>query len=199
MPGGGNGGESTKSGTVENGHEATTGAAGGGGMRAVRAGAAGTYASSIGGDSYGPFSGGTAPSNYIGGGGGGAGAAAASENGGEGLASDITGVSLVYGSGGGGGGSLTSDPKAYSNGTGGDRAGTGAYATVANSEVTDIAAPTVPIANSGGGGGGGLGGGYADKGTARYGSSGADGIVVIRYDWTYNPNPPVFGFKMIIQ
>ena len=198
VPGGGNGGESTGSNAVEDGHEATTGAAGGGGIRAARSGAAGTYASSILGVSYGPFSGGTDPSSTGSGGGGGAGAAGSSENGGEGLASDITGVSLVYGSGGGGGGSLTSDLKAYSNGTGGTRAGTGAFATVVNAS-TNVTDATLPVANSGGGGAGGLGGSFKNKGTARYGSSGADGIVVIRYDWTYNPNPPVFGFKLIIQ
>ena len=203
VPGGGNGGESTSSSTnaagdVVNGHAATSGAAGGGGIRASREGAEGTYASSVLGVTYGPFPGGTDPSSTRSGGGGGAGAAGSNETGGEGLASDITGVSLVYGSGGGGGGSLNPS-SLYSNGTGGTRAGDGAFATVVNAS-TNVTAATVPVANSGGGGAGGLGGTFtALKGSARWGSPGADGIVVIRYDWTFNPNPPVFGFKLIIQ
>ena len=198
VPGGGNGGESTSAGSpITTGHEPTSGAAGGGGIRAAKPGAAGTYASSILGDFYGPFSGGTA-SNLISGGGGGAGAAGSNENGGEGLTSDITGDSLVYGSGGGGGGSLNPS-SLYANGTGGTRAGTGAFATVVD-VTTNVTAATVPVANSGCGGAGGLGGSATTlKGSARWGSPGANGIVVIRYDWTYNPNPPVFGFKMIIQ
>ena len=198
VPGGGNGGESTSSGSVENGHEATAGAAGGGGIRAAKPGAEGNYASSILGDFYGPFSGATVPSNTRSAGGGGAGAAGSNENGGEGLASDITGDSLVYGSGGGGGGSLNPS-SLYANGTGGTRAGTGAFATV-EGVSTNVTAATVPVANSGCGGAGGLGGSATTlKGSARWGSPGANGIVVIRYDWTFNPNPRVFGFKVIIR
>ena len=105
----------------------------------------------------------------------------------------------MYGSGGGGGGSLNTSSGLYANGKGGTRAGTGAFATV-EGVSTNVTAATVPIANSGCGGAGGLGGSFTTlKGSARWGSSGANGIVVIRYDWTYNPNPPVFGFKVIIQ
>ena len=201
VPGGGNGaaGYSQTDGDIYC-HVATTGAAGGGGNRAEMAGAEGTYPSSIDGATYGPFSGGGG-TTYRGGGGGGAGATATGgykQNGGEGLASDITGDSLVYGSGGGGGGTITSSAETYPNGTGGTRAGDGAFATVANAS-TNMTEATMPAPNSGCGGAGGLGGKFNNKGTARWGTSGADGIVVIRYDWTYNPNPPVFGFKLIIQ
>ena len=176
-------------------HAPTAGAAGGGGVKASRTGAAGTYASSVLGVACGPFSGGNAPDNYRGGGGGGASAAGSSANGGEGLASDITGVSLVYGSGGGGGGSKTQSDVLHPNGAGGTRASDGAYGTKVDS-VVHYTAATAPAANSGAGGAGGFGGSIAADtiGAARYGSSGSDGIVVIRYDWTYNPNPPNAGF-----
>lgn len=180
VPGGGNGAESTDSTSIANGHAATEGAAGGGGIRGSKTGAAGTYQSSLFGVEYGPFSGAYTDSRYTGGGGG-AGAAGTGADGGEGLASDITGVSLVYGSGGGGGGSLNSNGKSYSNGVGGERAGVGAYGTMAGS-VTNITAATAPDSNSGGGGAGGLGGSYGSKGAARYGTSGADGIVIIAYE-----------------
>lgn len=190
VDGGGNGGYGASS-----GYAAESGAAGGGGVRGEPSGASGTYASSILGDVYGPFSGGTIPDNYRGGGGGGAGAAGMGENGGDGLASDITGVSLVYGSGGGGGGSVTSTGVSYPNGVGGSRAGVGAH----GDSVDNITAATAPVPNSGGGGAGGFGCNSTGMGAARYGSSGADGIVVIRYDWKYNPNPPSSGFMMIIK
>ena len=153
VPGGGNGAESTDSTSIANGHAATEGAAGGGGIRGSKTGAAGTYQSSLFGVEYGPFSGAYTDSRYTGGGGG-AGAAGTGADGGEGLASDITGVSLVYGSGGGGGGSLNSNGTSYSNGVGGERAGVGAYGTMAGS-VTNITAATAPDSNSGGGGAGG--------------------------------------------
>ena len=187
--GGGNGGYGASS-----VHAAESGAAGGGGVRGQTAGAAGTYVSSILGVDYGLFSGGDG-TNYRGGGGGGAGAAGSGENGGPGLSSDITGVSLMYGSGGGGGGSVTSDGKAYSNGTGGARAGDGAH----GDSVDNLTAATAPVANSGGGGAGGFGCNSQNMGAARFGSSGADGIVVVRYDWKYNPNPSNPGFVLIVR
>lgn len=190
VPGGGNGGYGTSSGCA-----AESGAAGGGGVRGETSGASGTYPSSILGDVYGPFPGGTIPDNYRGGGGGGAGEAGSGENGGEGLASDIVGVSLVYGSGGGGGGSVTSTGVSYSNGVGGSRAGVGAH----GNSVDNITAATAPVPNSGGGGAGGFGCNSTGMGAARFGSSGADGIVVIRYDWKYNPNPPRSGFAIIFK
>ena len=199
VPGGGNGGE-TKGDVTTSGHAATEGAAGGGGIRNSTPGAAGTYASSIFGVSYGPFAGATASWDaYLCGGGGGAGAAGNSGNGGEGLVSDITGESLVYGSGGGGGGSLSSGGGTYSPGLGGTRAGDGAKGSFVDSNPV-IVAPTVPAANSGCGGAGGLGGDTGSiKGDARLGTSGADGIVVIRYDWTYNPNPPIPGMMLLVK
>lgn len=203
VPGGGNGAESTASGSIStDGHEPTAGAAGGGGIRGSRTGAAGTYASSILGVEDGPFAGGDG-TNYRGGGGGGAGAAGTNPNGGEGLESDITGESLVYGSGGGSGGNLLSDGTShYAPGRGGTRAGTGADAIfVDGAPVTTLA--TSPAANSGCGGAGGVGGsinGYSGIDTkVRYGTSGANGIVVIRYDWTYDPNPPVPGLMLIVR
>ena len=54
--------------------------------------------------------------------------------------------------------------------------------------------------NTSSGGAGGLGGDTGGiKGNARYGSSGADGIVVIRYDWTYDPNPPLPGMVLLVK
>ena len=83
-------------------------------------------------------------------------------NGGEGLASDITGTLRVYGSGGGGGtisGNL--------GGTGGTGAGSG------NTIPGDYGNGQDALANQGGGGGGG----------GRYGNggSGGSGIVVLRF------------------
>jgi hypothetical protein len=105
------------------------------------------------------------------GGGGGAtepgGDAGGSENtypggkGGEGLASDITGARVVYGSGGGG-----ASTQGSSGGKGGSGAGDGG----------DRGNPqgTSGLANQGGGGGG-------SSRTATYGGAGGSGIVVIRY------------------
>ena len=202
VPGGGNGGESTKTGEITNGHAPTAGAAGGGGMRASRPGAEGSYPSSVLGVEHGKFSGG-ASGSYQGGGGGGAGAAGSSQNGGEGLASDITGVSLVYGSGGGSGGNCAKDGTSHYNyGQGGTRAGNGAEGKLVDSVPVTMLA-TAPEANSGCGGAGGLGGTLLSvegvEANLRYGTSGADGIVVIRYDWTYDPNPPVPGLMLIVR
>ena len=202
VPGGGNGGESQGSSSISKGHEPTAGAAGGGGIRASKTGAEGTYVSSVLGAEYGPFSGGTG-TNYQGGGGGGAGEAGSRPNGGEGLPSDITGESLVYGSGGGSGGNCGSEGGTlYSPGLGGTRAGNGAEGKMVDSvPVTSLA--TKPIANSGCGGAGGLGGTILSvsgiDAKVRYGTSGADGIVVIRYDWTYDPNPPMPGLLLIVM
>ena len=109
--------------------------------------------------------------------------------------SDITGVALVYGSGGGGGGSVTSTGASYSNGTGGTRAGDGAH----GDSVDNLTAATAPDPNSGCGGAGGFGCNSQNMGAARFGSSGADGIVVIRYDWKYNQDPPSPGFAIIFK
>lgn len=110
--------------------------------------------------------GGAGAAKYQAGGGGGAteeGSAGTSDNGGkggEGLASDITGTMLVYGSGGGGGAVAGG---AQGPGLGGTGAGNGGQYNEATS-----AAP-----NQGGGGGGG--------GRVGNGGNGGSGIVVFRY------------------
>ena len=98
------------------------------------------------------------------GGGGGAGAAAAGEKGGEGLAFDITGDRVVYGSGGGGG-SRKDVATAYA-GLGGTNAGNGSTTT----------AGTAGVAGTGGGGGGG---GYSPGKYA--GGEGGSGTVVLAF------------------
>lgn len=199
VPGGGNGSKST---SASSGTAATEGAAGGGGSRAQTAGAAGTFASSVLGVAYSMNAGGRG-SIYGGGGGGGAGYPGKNFTdgaiGGEGLASDITGASLVYGSGGGGGGNIDDVGKFNNGGIGGTRAGNGGYINVVvgeESSTTNFVKATSPVANSGGGGGGGVGG----KGSTtamRTGSDGADGVVVIRYDW--NVAPKKAGFIIFVQ
>lgn len=130
---------------------------------------------------------------FAGGGGGGAGEAGedgVSDNGyyagkgGEGLLSDITGEDFVYGSGGGGG-SVNGTSNMGPGASGGTNAGNGGGQI---SGTTTTEAPTKPVANSGAGGGGGCG----NKGKPyTVGSLGADGIVVIRYD--YNDYYPCVG------
>ncbi|MBR2921205.1 MAG: tyrosine-protein phosphatase [Kiritimatiellae bacterium] len=117
--------------------------------------------------------GGAGASSYRAGGGGGAtteGKAASDVfggAGGEGLALDITGTMVVYGSGGGGG---AVNSGALGAGLGGTGAGNGGFTTVATSA----------LANQSGGGGGG--------GRTGNGGNGGSGIVVIRYtiepEWT---------------
>ena len=97
------------------------------------------------------------------GGGGGAGCAAPSENGGEGLAFDITGDRVVYGSGGGGG-SRKDKEKTYA-GRGGTNAGDGSVDTDG----------TAGVAGTGGGGGGG---GYSP---AYAGGKGGSGTVILAF------------------
>ena len=191
VPGGGNGAKaSTATAKVV---PATAGAAGGGGTTYTTDGGTGTYASSIFGEVPvgAPFAGGEGGS-YTGGGGGGAAAAGtqytASQagDGGEGLSSDITGEELVYGSGGGGG------ANAYRNrvgGQGGRRAGNGA--TYEKVDGTTVYYPaTEPAANSGCGGAGGM-----QDGNCNVATDGADGIVIISYD--YDATPP--GFLMLFK
>ena len=110
--------------------------------------------------------GGAGAAQYQAGGGGGAteeGSAGTFDNGGnggEGLASDIAGTMLVYGSGGGGGAVAGG---AQGPGLGGTGAGNGGQYNEATSAV----------ANQGGGGGGG--------GRVGNGGNGGSGIVVFRY------------------
>jgi len=197
VPGGGNGSNSTSAST---GNAATDGAAGGGGSRAKSAGA-GTFASSILGVTYSMNAGGSG-STYGGGGGGGAYSRgvnfANGAIGGEGLASDITGETLVYGSGGGGGGNINETGVFHNGGAGGTRAGNGGYIDVVAGEesvTTNFVKATSPAANSGCGGGGGVGG-KGSSTTMRTGTSGADGVVIIRYDW--NVAPKKMGFIVLV-
>lgn len=203
VPGGGAGG------SRENGCRPTVGAAGGGGSGnnpTQAAGAEGNYVSSVGGVLYGPYKGGWGGSEKgYGGGGGGAGANGAGAIGGEGLASDITGVSVVYGSGGGGGGHCRVDTGLLTNGgEGGTNAGNGGnweLDIVDDGAVTNIVVTkaSVPIANTGAGGAGGVsfGGGANDSendATLVYATEGADGVVIIRYDI---PDTPCIGGDVV--
>lgn len=193
---------------------ATGGANGGGGGRSNAEGAAGTFVSSLNGVTYGPFKGGDYYSNARAGGSG----AGAGENGrtapnktvagvgGEGLTSDITGEALVYGSGGGAGEGFFSISEAFpgcQGSVGGTRAGNGAmhdftFTDNGDGSVTtnfNYIAATRPAANSGAGGAGGGIGRQDSTGRSRTGTGGADGIVVLRYD--YDPTPP--GLKIVIR
>ena len=190
----------------------TSGANGGGGARSNADGAMGLFESSINGVKYGPFKGGDFWSNVrVGGSGAGARENGKTANnkstvaptGGEGLASDITGEELIYGSGGGVGEAFFQLSSAFpgcQGSDGGPRAGNGTkhdFTFTENDDGTittnfNYIAATVPAANSGGGGGGG---GITGTDTLhpssfdkfRKGTGGADGIVVFRYD---DPTPP---------
>ena len=140
-----------------------------------------------------------------GGGGGGAGANGAGATGGEGLTNDISGVSVVYGSGGGGGGHCRVDKGVRRNGgNGGTNAGNGGnceWDIVDDGATTNIVVTiaSAPIANTGAGGAGGVsfGGGanYSDYGGAYvYATAGADGVVIVRYDI---PDTPCVGGDVV--
>ena len=170
----------------------TPGAAGGGGSGKDQLdGADGEYSSSIAGvvPEDAPFAGGKGAKNTYGGGGGGAGSAGKAATGGEGLSSDITGVSVVYGSGGGGGGCFRLDkPTAVAGGNGGENAGNGGTGASSDNNLTITPATANPPApHTGSGGGGGVSfwrntndGDLADE--LAWGTSGADGVVIIRYE-----------------
>ena len=185
VPGGGSGGRNSSSGYIE----AVVGAAGGGGAMGNNAGAAGSFASHVLGmlPPLSGYSGGN-PLSFASGGGGGAGATGGAAyassgqlvggSGGEGLASDITGELFVYGSGGGGG-SLNGGSNYGPGGLGGTNAGNGGGVVGKSAtESGTVVQATLPVANSGAGGGGGLGT------NSKSGTMGADGIVVIRYDYS---------------
>lgn len=116
-------------------------------------------------------------------GGGGGGASEAGESGsingggdgGEGFASDITGVSVVYGSGGGG--SSTVGP-----GSGGTNAGNAAGVSL----TTDLVSPYDGV-NGTGGGGGGIANGVPGRG--------GSGIVVLRWS---DPDLPGTGTSSLL-
>lgn len=193
-PGGGAGGSRFCSPTV--------GAAGGGGSgesAAERAGAIGTYTSSTffpGETGIANPSGATARTNRYGDGGGGGGARANGDysSGGVGIKSDITGEVVVYGSGGGGGGYSRDNPSSE-GGDGGKNAGNGGKCY---SDSIVEASPPVPNTGSGGGGGASFGGDAysAFDATYAHGTSGADGVVIIRYEVDL-PRPK--GFVVIVQ
>ena len=205
-PGGGAGGSRPSS---INGVRPTVGAAGGGGSgdsaAAERAGASGTYTSSTlfpGEIGIVNPSGGNGGSKTYGGGGGGAGASGDLKVGGRGLTSDITGEEIVYGSGGGGGGFCRDDfPNKRTGGDGGPNAGFGGTYVVDGS-VTNICCATTPVANTGSGGAGGISFGGTGEAystfdaTYAYGTPGADGVVIIRYEVEI-PRPN--GFMIIFR
>jgi uncharacterized repeat protein (TIGR02543 family) len=105
--------------------------------------------------------GGTSPGGYASGGGGGAGGAGSGTTGGVGVNSDITGTTLMYGSGGAG--SNTTTGSASSGGG-------------SNSNP--------PIANRGGGG-------SQITASAGTSSAGAAGVVILRYTTPLNSNPAI--------
>ena len=198
---------------------ATGGANGGGAARGpsgasnANPGGAGTFTSLINGTAYGPFNGGGYSNARTGGSGAGAGANGGSPTGnqgngaaavgGEGLVSDITGESLVYGSGGGAG-ETSSKADAYpgrQGSSGGTRAGNGTkhdFTIVDEGGIVttnfNYIAATAPAANSGAGGGGGGIAAYGGD-SYRQGTGGADGIVVIQYQY----DPESNGFILIIK
>ena len=198
-PGGGAGGSRTES---IGGLRPTIGAAGGGGSgekQYDRDGTNGVYTSSTFiSEGIANPSGGIGGQKTYGGGGGGAGANGSAATGGKGLTSDITGEEIVYGSGGGGGGFFRDDyPNKGTGGDGGPNAGFGGTYVVDGS-VTNICCATAPVANTGSGGAGGISfGGVAYSAfddTYAYGTSGADGVVVIRYDI---PDTPCVGGDVV--
>jgi len=210
----GGGNAALYSATEENRRAATGGANGGGGVRNNTAGAVGTFVSSLNGVSYGPFKGGDYNSaGRVGGSGAGAGENGrtapdkyAAGVGGEGLTSDITGEALVYGSGGGAGEGFFAVTEAFpgcQGSVGGTRAGNGAMHDFTMTDNGDgsvttnfnYIVATKPVANSGAGGAGGGQGRQDSTGKSRYGTGGADGIVVLRYD--YDPTPP--GVMIILR
>ena len=91
-------------------------------------------------------------------------------NGGGGYPSSISGTLKYYGSGGGGGSFVSATGSTGGNNTGGN----GGYGTAS----VDIP-PTNPVANSGSGGGGA---GNSGGGATRFGSAGADGVVIYSYE-----------------
>lgn len=147
---------------------------GGGGSQQSNAGGAGASGggaayNASGGSASAGYAGGNNLTPYVNGGGGGGGAAAAGSNqpanqtggaGGAGLQSSISLSSIYYAAGGGAGATTTLGVGGSSSGGSGSNSST---------------APTIPTANSGSGGGG-------SHNIASYvPTSGADGIVIIRY------------------
>jgi hypothetical protein len=145
---------------------------GGGGVDTAPAGSGGSGTSNQG------YAGGNGNTGASGGGGGGAGSAGANAstssgaNGGSGVASSITGSSVIRAGGGGGGGNL-------SGGTGGSGVGgAGGYGNPAS---------TAGDGSENTGSGGGANGGYETTNTS---GSGGSGIVILRYSNSI-PTPTV--------
>jgi uncharacterized repeat protein (TIGR02543 family) len=172
VTGGGGGGGIESNGTADS--VAIANARGGGGGGGAQNDYTGASFGGVGG-----FTGGsvTNTAGNAGGGGAGAGASGSASSGssagagGAGVTATIN--SIVYGSGGGGG--------SYNNASaalGGANAASGG---------SQSAAPTTPIANRGGGGGGGGNGNTIGN---AIGSSGADGVVIVRY-----VNPPAISLS----
>ena len=165
--GGGGGGGIESSGTAD--FDSSTTARGGGGGAGAQNSKAGTGSAGVGG-----FTGGSVSDSSGNAAAGGAGAGAngsassgtAAGAGGAGITATLN--SIVYGSGGGGG--------SYNNATaalGGANAANGG---------SQNAGPTDPTANRGGGGGGGGNGATAIRAT---GTTGAAGVVIVKYLSTY--------------
>jgi len=125
---------------------------------------------------------------YIGGGGGGAGATgtagttgspfANAADGGDGLASSITGSAITRG-GGGGGGSYTNTPSTW--GTNSGEGGTGGGGDGGQFGPPPYGAGENGTTNTGGGGGGSIEGPPGNPVTDWNGGAGGSGIVIIRY------------------
>ena len=125
--------------------------------------------------------------------------------------SNITGEDVVYGSGGGGGGHSKVSPGTpgrHAGGVGGTNAGIGGtvepWSISADGSTTNITlkAAEPPVPNTGAGGAGGIsycGGANVDdysSTTVHYGTDGADGVVIIRYEADL-PHPK--GFMVIFR
>lgn len=165
--GGGGGGGIESSGTAD--FDSSTSARGGGGGAGAQNDRTGTGSAGVGGYTGGAVLNGAG--NAAGGGAGARGNGSASSGttagaGGAGATAALN--SIVYGSGGGGG--------SYNNATaaiGGTNAASGGSQTTG---------PTTPVANTGGGGGGG---GNGNTQNNAVGTSGATGVVIVRYANSY--------------
>ena len=127
-------------------------------------------------------------SNTEGSGGAGTGATNSNRNGGDGTANEITGTSITYGGGAGGGGALSGSGAGGNGGSGGGGNGQSYTATSANSSGT--------VGTDGLGGGGGGAGGDSRNGISMPGSSGGNGVVILRmrtsdYSGTTTGSPTV--------
>lgn len=165
--GGGGGGTSMNTANAAARNGLSGGSGGGGAGESIAGHAAGAGTTGQG------FAGG-AGINAAGGGGGGGAAEAGNTDGnslgGDGVASSITGASIMYAGGGGGGNGNTSSTQ-YGAGAGGG--GIGGSSTLVNAAGT---------AGLGGGGGGGCGAlACGPDGVAYSGASGGSGVIILRY------------------